>query len=236
MGTSRFSRPEVGDKFGSWVVVGHEQYRREVAARVRCGCGTERVVPFYNLRRGASTACRQCSNADTHEILRDRSGCADVIPDKAHRERWLNRRVSAIARCHNPANANFHRYGGRGIHVCDEWREDPAAFLRWIVTQPGWDRPELELDRRDNKGPYSPGNCRLASRAEQCSNTCRTVFVEWGGERLSAHEFWRRHCPGYRSGSTVTRKLRAGVAPADIIAAQAGCRGPYLRHSELRAA
>lgn len=236
MGTSRYGRPQVGDTFGRWTVTGHEPYRKEVAARVRCACGVERVVPFYNLRRGTSTACRWCSNGDTHKVLRDRTGLADVIPDTRIRERWLNRRLAAISRCHNPANRKYKDYGGRGVYVCQEWLEDPAAFLRWVVGQPGWQDASLEIDRADNDGPYAPGNCRLAARGQQCANTRVAHRVRWQGRDLSGTDFWREFCPRYRSPGIVLRKLREGQHPEQIIAAQAGCRGPYVRHRQLRSA
>lgn len=71
---------------------------------------------------------------------------------------------NACARCEIPSSSNFAYYGGRGITVCDEWRSDPAAFVRWAIEN-GY-APGLELDRRDVDGPYAPWNCRFVPHVE----------------------------------------------------------------------
>ena len=62
-------------------------------------------------------------------------------------------------RCEQPSATNFKYYGGRGIKVCDEWRQDPRAFAEWALAN-GY-AEGLELDRIDVNGPYAPWNCRF---------------------------------------------------------------------------
>lgn len=64
-------------------------------------------------------------------------------------------------RCYYPSATNYEYYGGRGISVCDEWRNDPATFVKW--TEGNGYSPGLEVDRIDNDGPYAPWNCRFVS-------------------------------------------------------------------------
>jgi hypothetical protein len=66
-------------------------------------------------------------------------------------------------RCYNPKNIGFKNYGGRGITVCDEWRNDYSAFERWALTN-GY-APDLTNDRINNDGNYEPGNCQWIPNA-----------------------------------------------------------------------
>lgn len=80
----------------------------------------------------------------------------------------MDRYQEMIGRCYNPNHYYFHYYGGRGITVCEKWRNDRQAFINWAKTN-GF-KPELSLDRVDNDGPYSPDNCRWATRSQQQRN------------------------------------------------------------------
>lgn len=230
----KYPIPEIGSRHGEWTVVDYVTLYGELAAKTQCSCGAFGSVPFHILRKGTSTRCFTCRNEVVQRKIRAKTGYADIVASTADRERWLNRRLAAISRCHDRSNPAFGHYGGRGIFVCDEWRADPAVFLRWVVQQPGWEWPELELDRRDNDKGYSPSNCRLATRAEQLRNRRTNSLVEWNGEVLCAEDFHRKYAWKYRSPGTVARKLREGLSPERIIADQQHCRGAYLRRGELR--
>lgn len=64
-------------------------------------------------------------------------------------------------RCEYPSATNYAYYGGRGIRVCAQWREDPAAFVAWALAN-GY-RSGLEIDRIDVNGDYEPNNCRFVT-------------------------------------------------------------------------
>src|SRR5690606_36132486 len=67
-------------------------------------------------------------------------------------------------RCHNPLDKSYPQYGGRGIEVCQEWRESFQAFLRDMGPRPS---PHHSIDRLDGTKGYSPDNCRWATKEEQ---------------------------------------------------------------------
>jgi hypothetical protein len=122
------------------------------------------------------------------------------MPDNEHRERLLNRLSSIISRCQNPKNARYLGYGGRGITVYQAWVKNRFTFLAYVQTLPGWDDPDLELDRIDNDGNYEPGNIRFVTRRENVHNrrkmdnlSQRIIELEKENEQLRAEIARLRH-------------------------------------------
>lgn len=99
-----------------------------------------------------------------------------------------------LSRCRNPNHRQFKNYGGRGITVCDRW-----SLFENFEADMGV-RPEGGmLDRRENDGPYSPENCRWATRQEQNSNRRNCIYVPHGTEKVTLKEYCRREALPYRA-------------------------------------
>ena len=82
-------------------------------------------------------------------------------------------------RCYNPNCRNYNRYGGRGIRVCDEWKNDFSVFAEWAFANGYADN--LSIDRKEVNGNYEPSNCRWATAKKQANNRRSNRFVECNG-------------------------------------------------------
>lgn len=87
-----------------------------------------------------------------------------------------------LYRCMNPRSKAFHRYGGRGITICERWRQTFRAFYEDVGPRP---TPDHSIDRYpNNDGNYEPGNTRWSTSAEQTRNRSGNVFLEYKGRRM----------------------------------------------------
>jgi hypothetical protein len=105
-----------------------------------------------------------------------------------HGQSWLENRSAEYqtwnglkGRCLNTNNNAFHSYGGRGITVCDRWKDSFEDFLADMGPRPS---PKHSIDRVNNDLGYSPENCRWATKKEQGNNRRTNVYYEYAGERL----------------------------------------------------
>jgi len=83
-------------------------------------------------------------------------------------------------RCNNPKDCNYHKYGGRGITLCEEWANSYDAFMQWALDN-GY-KEGLQVDRVNNNEGYSPNNCRWVTPKVNGNNTRRTIMVTYMGE------------------------------------------------------
>lgn len=108
-------------------------------------------------------------------------------------------------RCLNPNAPDYHRYGGRGIKVCEKW-------MRWVGFKEdmGWAPDGLTLDRIDNDGNYEKENCRWATMSTQIRNSRKAFMIEFNGERLNLCE-WASRTGLHRA--CISARIKAGWPP-----------------------
>lgn len=170
----------LGQRFGRLVVevdAGRTENRKRRWI-CRCDCGGTTATTTGDLRAGTTASCG-C-------LQRERTGDANRVHGGSASSAYASWK-SMWARCSDPRTSGWEYYGGRGITVCDRWR-DFTAFLEDMGARPDG----CSLDRIDSGGDYNQANCRWATRIEQASNRRNSRYVLLDGERLTVAEAARR--------------------------------------------
>jgi hypothetical protein len=161
-----------GQKFGRLTVVSRADNTPQGQARWNCvcDCGNLHSLKSIILRRGISKSCGCLEEEARHTNNRTHGHTSSGTTPTFHS--W----AGMMARCTNPKHSSFHRYGGRGISVCERWHTF-QNFLDDMGVKP----PKLSLDRIDNSLSYSPENCRWATASEQARNKRNNHMITHNG-------------------------------------------------------
>lgn len=107
-------------------------------------------------------------------------------------------------RCYTQSRRDYSRYGGRGIKVCEEWRNSFTTFLDYVGKAPS---DEYTLDRIDCNGDYEPGNVRWATQITQQNNKSSNRRLAFREQNLTIAEWGRLLGVGK---DTLRRRLESG--------------------------
>lgn len=192
-----------GMRFGRLVVIERsiDGKRRHPKWLCQCDCGNKRIVFREALRDGRtqSCGCLQKETAGDH----CRTHGATIGGRKArHPTPEYRSWCKAKERCYNPNTIGFRNWGGRGIEMCQEWRNDFSAFLSHMGKRPDG----CSLDRINPNGNYEPGNCRWTTPKGQGQTRRDNVLVNDGDERVSLIEFARRRNLDYKRLHRLVRR------------------------------
>lgn len=160
----------VGQRFGKLKVIKLASIKKQQQIWLcKCDCGNFTEVPTVYLTHGDTKSC----------------GCWK-------KERMMKHGYSATKlysvyqsikqRCLNPKAQEYERYGGRGISICESWRNDFLAFRAWALSNGYKENEGLTIDRINNDGDYSPDNCRWATRKQQADNRSTNHYLRRGNE------------------------------------------------------
>lgn len=168
--------------FGRWTVLyrGADGARKQTQWVCQCVCGTIGLINGWHLRKGhtQSCGCLQRELARERFLIHGMTGTPEF-------DAWNGLK----SRCLNPKTPNYANYGGRGIMVCESWEKSFAVFYADMRPRPS---PEYSIERRNNNGPYSPGNCYWATIDIQQRNTRTNHMITINGYTACLAEWFQR--------------------------------------------
>ena len=171
-----------GKQYGRLKIIGEGRIERHDNGNIlkryvicQCDCGTVKELNLNSLVVGNTKSC----------------GCLvfDVISSHGMTNTteyhiW----TGIIQRCTNSNSKDYPRYGGRGICVCNQWRNSFQAFYDYVGPRPS---DKHSIDRKDNNGHYEPGNVKWATFEEQASNRRNNLLINYNGTMLTAAQIAR---------------------------------------------
>lgn len=191
-----------GKKFGRLTVVRrnehNDKYNKPMWNCI-CDCGNEVVVLGNALKNGNTKSC------GCYKLEQIRS-----CETKHHTHRLTNTRLYRIwrgmkKRCFDKNNKDYYNYGGRGISVCNEWKNDFYCFYQWSMNN-GYSE-ELTIDRINANGNYEPTNCRWVTTYVQNRNKNFNVLLTYNGKSQIMSD-WSKET-GISCG-VISRRLKTG--------------------------
>lgn|SRR5215831_11353555 len=170
-----------GKRFGRLVVI---ERGGDLAPKIpgwlcKCECGNEVLLNGSNLRRGLTSSCGCLRREVTISRFTTHGKTAGGL--RAPEFYIWN---MMIQRCENPKTKIYHRYGGRGIKVCDRWHKFPN-FLEDMKDRPS---PKHTLERIDNDEDYTPVNCVWATKTRQANNRRTNRKIKFGNRLMTLRQ------------------------------------------------
>lgn len=168
----------VGEKFNRLTVFSEAPRKGKRHFNVICDCGNTSVVSITNIKNGHTKSCGCLSK----EVLRKprTHGMSRTGEYKSYHK--------MLERCYSHNDINYKNYGGRGIVVCNRWRESFENFFEDMGMKP---TIKHSIEREDTDGNYEPSNCKWATKLEQNRNRRRHAWFEYEGVRL-IREDWAK--------------------------------------------
>lgn len=171
-----------GQRFGHLVVLsrGPNNKTNHVMWHCKCDCGKETLVYSGDLR--AKVRSCGCVAAEINRARLTKHG-ALLYKRQKQTNTLYSKWQSMKGRCYNKTNEKYKNYGGRGITVCDEWKNDFSCFREWAIKN-GY-APNLSIERIDVNKNYCPSNCKWIPLCEQACNKTNTIYVTINGRKLT---------------------------------------------------
>ena len=170
-------RDLTGQKFGRLTVLRQAPDRIKPSGahskmwECQCDCGNIKIISRSSLVSGDTISCGCYHKEHVHDF-----GKKHGLTHTKLYTKWNG----MVQRCTNPNAIHYNMYGGRGITICDEWRNDFYSFYSWSIENGYTDK--LTIDRIDNNKGYCPENCRWTDLKTQANNTRRNHYITYNNE------------------------------------------------------
>jgi len=178
---SKFDHIKVGSFFNSVLVLKLKRVgvNNSIGAVFKCHCNKTFERSFSGVERG-QISCKDCAKYSVSSAKHKY-----VIKDRRLYRIWK----CMNSRCHNTKDPNYSLYGGRGIYVCDEWRDSDVEGFNTFYKEMGiYPTTRHSVDRRDGSKGYTKENCRWATSKEQMNNVRSNHLVDWRGETYTLQQ------------------------------------------------
>lgn len=210
----KYNRIQIGDRFGKLTVIDKgPRIIRDSGTKVstwicRCDCGNQTTVSSGALSSGNTSSC----------------GCGMKDPENKFRKHGMrntelyNHWRAMKERCYYPKNIRYKDYGGRGITVCEEWRNPDTGFINfadWALSHGYKEGCNLTIDRINVNGNYEPSNCCWSDRTRQANNKRTTHYITIDGVTWSVAD-WSK-ITGTPVNTIYSRINRLGYTPKEAI-------------------
>jgi len=182
-----------GKKINSWTVLHKDNNKAIKKAKwiCRCQCGTIKSVYACHLISNKTNSCGKCFS----------------VMSKSYEYRVY---VAMLDRCYRKSHTHYHRYGGRGIFVCDHWKKSFNNFLSDMRVAP----EGCTLDRINNDGNYEPFNCRWATKKEQSNNASFNKIIEFENKKYTLTQLSEKLNINY---ATLSSRIKSGKNLTDVV-------------------
>jgi hypothetical protein len=171
---ARSDKKDLLDKrFGRLTVIDDAENDKHGNTRClcRCDCGKEVIIQTSKLLRSETVSCG---------CYRQEIATKHGLKGTRIYHIW----TGMLYRCYNEKHPNYKNYGGRGITVCDEWKNDINIFNNWALANGYQDN--LTIDRIDNNGNYEPKNCRWITQSENSRKGNKTWTTKMESQQFRA--------------------------------------------------
>lgn len=146
----------------------------------KCECGVEKLYLNSQVMSGHTNSCG-CYRNDKRKIANTKHGHSPKGNESPEYGTWQNLKD----RCLNINNKDYHHYGGRGITVCDEWKNSFESFLKDMGLKPS---NKHSIDRKNNNLGYFKENCNWVLHNDQISNRRNSIRVIYNNETYCLKE------------------------------------------------